>query len=409
MNRLVYILFCAFLIPFYFVGCVEPFDAETQVFEEDLVIDARLTDEIKKHEILLSRARPFEVDAINTESNASVLIEDDSGQEFVFEEVDPGRYVSILAFGAQQNKVYRLLVTTADGELYASKTVETPTSGNIEALYAARTTNDSGEEGVSILIDAIASENDIGYFRYEYEETYKIIAPFWNPFDFVVIDSLFQRTDLGDYDGFEVGIKPKEKEERVCYNSNTSKDILQSSSKGLNEGTLNTFAIRFLNRNNYIISHRYSIVVRQYTQTQDAFGYYQRLNDFSSSESVFSEIQPGFLQGNIFARNNKEEKVLGYFEVTSVNSERLYFNYADLFSNEPLPPFAINCEPVQQQPIFSPTMPPSSPLIDAIRNGLVKYHATNEGNALIPYKGKDRRCGDCTSWGSNVKPDFWVE
>ena len=57
--------------------------------------------------------------------------------------------------------------------------------------------------------------------------------------------------------------------------------------------------VRFINRNNYIISHRYSILVRQFVQSNEAFTFYETLNDLSRNESLFSETQPGFLAGNV--------------------------------------------------------------------------------------------------------------
>jgi poly(hydroxyalkanoate) granule-associated protein len=104
--------------------------------------------------------------------------------------------------------------------------------------------------------------------------------------------------------------------------------------------------IRFTGQDNPIISHRYSILVRQYLQTPEANSFYRSLRDFSSSDNIFSQVQPGLLEGNISPVGDGDSFVLGYFEVSSVSESRLFFNYVDFFPGEPLPPYfdESNCD-----------------------------------------------------------------
>ncbi|MEP3210233.1 MAG: DUF4249 domain-containing protein [Maribacter sp.] len=417
MRKIVYVMF---FIP-ALNGCVEPFEAEVQLYEGALVVDAFLTDEDQNHEVLLSRARAFNDDDANAELGATVKIVDDLGNEYNFDEIGEGRYVSKVAFRALQNSGYRLLINTTDNSAYSSSMVFTPNTTEIKDLFAERNANGTGEEGLSIRVNTNNANSEIAYYRYEYEETYKIIAPFWNPFDFVVIDDLWFVGELGDTDGFEVGIELKDQEERVCYNTELSTRIIQTTTVNLDENVISDFELRFISQIDPIISHRYSVLVKQYRQTEDAFSYYRNLQNFSSTESIFSAIQPGFLEGNISSDSNASEKVLGYFEVVSTDAKRLFVNYVDEFPNEPLPPYFINCEPVGQPLLYVPSASGArSPLIDAIKNGLIKYHATNEqfdqNNLEMvtngeggPFFTKSRACGDCTVLGSNMAPEFWIE
>ena len=170
------------------------------------------------------------------------------------------------------------------------------------------------------------------------------------------------------------------------------------------------------NRNNYIISHRYSILVKQYVQTSEAHQFYKSLKELSSSESLFSQTQPGFLVGNVFSESDSSEKVLGFFEVSSVSSKRVYFNYKDLFPGEILPPYYINCTYFFSPALITRDMLTGiiteSPLQDAIKRG-EQFLEENllDGELVIgaPYEMVLPPCGDCTVLGSNVVPDFWVE
>lgn len=402
------------------IGCVEEFkpktevQAQTQELASALVVDGLLTDELKRHRVILTRTFSFEDEAPEPERQASVRIIDGQGAEYSFEEFGPGIYLSTTELAARADETYMLQITTSEGKDYRSSFVAMPPKVPIANLRAERMVNDIEEEGVGIFLDNTPDVAEPTYFRYEFVETYKIIAPKWDPFRLVVV-----RYEPCFPNPFEVAIETWEDEHRVCFASSTSNKTIQTSSVGLEKGTIENFQAHFLSRNNYIISHRYSINLTQYSQTQDAFSFYQRLSDFSSSDNVFSQIQPGFLEGNIMAENDPSEKVLGYFEVASVDSKRIYFNYADLFPGEPLPPYAVNCEN-----FGNPRLIPrgyhcadvgvcdgncQSPLIEAILAGLVTFAAEKENDVLSPYYTWPSPCGDCTKLGSNIVPEFWIE
>lgn len=408
-------------------SCVEPFVAETLSFENVLVIDARITDELKQHEIILRRTYPFERTDFEVERNASVQISDATGTTFDFQEAEAGRYVSTRAFAAMTDVGYTLSITTSDGRSYASETVVTPQRVPITDITASVGFNAMEDEGLSIQISNEGTDTAPKYFRYEYEETYKIVAPFYNPFEFDVIDSLYFQE--GDFDGLDIGIKPREDESQFCYGFGASSDlILRDSERNVGNAT-GKFEIRFLRNDDFKITHRYSILVKQYNLGADSYGYYTTLNDFASDESVFTDIQPGILEGNIKAAT-PEEPVLGYFEIAAVTEERLFFDYEDFYPDAPLPPYIINCDltTAPQLLSFVPHVGPGfvvdeadvvSPLLDGIQAGLIAFHEVNEdyeapeGDGLVeglgPFFVKATGCIDCREFGSNVKPDFWID
>jgi hypothetical protein len=95
-------------------GCVEEIDFEIETFESALVIEATITNENKNQEILLSRTYQTEDDGPPPERNASVEILA-GGSSYVFEELEPGRYVSTFPFSAQPSIDYILSITTSNG------------------------------------------------------------------------------------------------------------------------------------------------------------------------------------------------------------------------------------------------------------------------------------------------------
>lgn len=373
-------------------GCTEPFEGTVEGFEDVLVVDAIITNENKRQEVRLTRSFRFDEEGPQAEENANVIVEDGDGEQFVFNEEEPGIYLSSTPFAAEMGKDYRLSITTEDGKSYRSDTMQLPTaSTTIDELYAERTTNDQGEEGMGIFIDTFDPSRQSNYYRYEYEETFKIIAPFWSPNDVVFI------IQLSTGPVFEVILR--EREERVCYGTDREKTIEIANTLNLSEDRLGRFPVRFIDRDNYILSHRYSILVRQYVQTQEAFSYYEDLKGLSQSpNSVFTEDQPGFLPGNVFSLDDNNENIAGFFEVTAVTEERIFFSYEDFFPGEDLPPYIQECTIA---PAFGEDL---KGILDRENSVLYEFNPSEGGYLMTP-----RACGDCTALGSNKVPDFWIE
>jgi len=377
------------MVSILFLGCVEGIGLETQLesdegVEDMLVVEATITDELKQHEILLSRVSSLS-DTTGTifESGAEIIVFDENGNNYRFLEQERGTYVSEIPFAADLTASYGLNITALDGTNYESDTVKAFERTHLDSIYALRTTSDDGVDGLGIFIDVTNKDETGGYLGYSYQETYKIIAPNWDPFGFILSE---------DGMSFTVGVRTKE--ERVCYNTLVSNDLTQTTTVGLGINGLQQFQVRFLGRTNPIISHRYSINVRQEERSLEAYEFYGSLESFSSSDNIFSQVQPGAIEGNITVTNGNGS-VLGLFEVVSVSEKRLFFDYGDFFPNEPLPPYFTDCR------IFSIST------IDPILRGTVEYVGTDEENNT--FFVTQRECGDCTVLGSNVVPEFWID
>jgi len=378
-------------------GCVEPFVAETIDFESALVVEATITDELRTQEVLLSRTFRFQDDRAQPENNADVRVVDDNGDTFTFRELEPGIYQSVSEFASVPGVSYQLLIETQDGRNYSSSPVTMGQPAIIEDLRVDRIVNDNGEDGMGIFVDSFDPSGSARNFRYTYEETFKIIAPRWTP------------NDLEGDPSSTCGVLkvPKQQEERVCYKTELSNSIIFETTENLNEGRVENFMVRFINRENYIISHRYSILIKQLVHSDGAFAFYETLNEFSSSESLFSETQPGFLQGNITSTENTEERVLGYFDVAAFDEHRIFFNYEDFYPGEALPPYIDTCQEIAP-PISDVAGCVLRPLIEL---NLAKFLRDNDSPALLegPYFIVPQACGDCTALGSNEIPNFWLE
>ena len=420
------------LVLFGCLSCLDELEIETLTENEQttaLVVEAVLTDEMITQKVYLSRSslrldldtdtvynpyiplgsRPIE--SVDMESGATVRVVGDNGTEYQFTEGEEGIYLSNQQFALEMGVDYSLDIATSDGREYESDPLVVQGKSQITNMYAEKAISDSGEEGIAIYVDSEPQQGAPKFYRYSYEETYKIVAPYWRLYDF----------ELTDYDNstyppsYTLEIVEREVQNRICYNTIASTTIEQLSTAGLPESNVSRKLVRFIGRDNFIISHRYSILVQQQVQSRDAYSFYETLKSFSQSDNVFSQIQPGAIYANVHRKDGSRESVLGYVEAVGVSDRRLFFNFDDFFPGEELPPYAFgfNCS-LATAPLLRTRGCPQN-LLDRIDLGLVSFYSPYNENLVPfatcpgPYVFVPRLCGDCTLLGSNVEPDFWID
>ena len=390
--RKTYFLLIVLAITLQFASCTEPYALQTNTYEEVLVVQATITNEFKNQEIVLSKTAPLENKEVVLETGANVYISDDQGNQYNFDEI-AGKYISENAFQIMPNTRYKLHINTSNGKSYESSAEFLPPLNPMQDVTATVETQDS-IRGVTIHVDSFDPTGNSKYYRYEYEESYKIIAPEWSVQKAIVIPPTNPSSDG------TIAYITNSPDTKVCYNTVISPNIMLANTSAFSEDRLH-YSIRFLSDQNYIISHRYTILVRQYILSLASYNYYATLKKMSGSGSILSPLQPGFVNGNLSSLDNPNEKVVGYFDVTSVSTKRIYFNYADLFPFESLPPYITDCTPFcyGEQPDCT-HYPPDAVIAD-INNGFITLHSPN--------LWVNSPCGDCTTFASNIKPTFWVD
>jgi hypothetical protein len=381
-------------------GCTEQYVMQTNTFESALVVEATMTNELKKQEIKITRTYRLEENVPEVESNAEVNVSDNDGNQYHFAE-ENGLYVSENEFQAVAGKTYRLTIVTSEGKSYSS-TVETLTPVNEMQTVIPKVQTNNGDRGVAIMVNSFDPTSQSKYYRYEYEETYKIIAPAWDDDRAILLP--FEPGD--EHQG--IAVIPRVGETQTCYATKKSDDIIQATTTELAEDRVN-FPVRFISNKNYIITHRYSILVRQYVQNLAAYTFYKTMKQLSGSESILSQNQPGFFYGNMKSTDNPNEKVIGFFEVASVSSKRIFFNYVDLFPGEPLPPYVADCKIREFKNCFNPFDPDckGAALISVIGSNDLVYVDSDSQQAYFFMVNPP--CGDCTTFASNVRPAFWTD
>ena len=372
-------------------SCTEPYELKTNIFEKILVVEATIINELKHQEVNLSRSfRLNENSGSNFESGATVKIISSDGTLYLFEELNQ-KYISIDEFEPAQNVSYQLFITTADGKSYTS-TSETVTAINeLESINTTVQIN-NGVRGVQISANSYDPTNSSKYYRFTYEETYKVIAPKWSP-NKVTFDS----------DNNLIISLRDDPETRVCYKTEESKTILIENTTLLSEDRILNFPIRFISQDDYTIANRYSILVKQYIQNYASYAFYKNLKKFSENGGLLSQNQPGFFYGNITSIDDANEKVIGFFDVATVSSKRIFFNYDDIFPGELFPDYFTNCITREFDLNSEDANNNLFALKSYINSGQLIYFTGGFPNITMV----EPVCGDCTSYASNVIPSFW--
>lgn len=401
-KKLYYIILPVLLTLF---SCTDPYKLQTNNYDEALVIEATLTNELKQQEIKITKTYRLEQNAPTTVSDAVVIVTDSQGNNYDFMEQN-GIYVSVNPFQAEPNKTYKLQVITEDGKTYSS-TNETLTTASPITSITPTVGYNNGVRGVEMVVHSNDPSNSSKYYRYEYEETNKIIAPKWVPVKAIVING-----PAGSNPPGTISLIPRTTEARVCYSTKKSDKIIITNTNDLQQDQVN-FSVRFIKDNDYIIANRYSILVKQYVENLAAYTFYRTLKELSGTESILSQTQPGFFSGNIKCDSNENEKVIGFFEVASVSSQRIFFNYNEVFPGETVPKYPYKCEIDPENPeanIFNYCFSPFDfscagyTVLSLLGNGTsVYYNFFDNKYELYPTP-----CGDCTSFSSNVIPSFWI-
>ncbi len=402
MNKILILL----LISGMMWHCVDPFEIETETFESILIINTTMTDEVKNQKVILSRTFRFEDSIPPPETGAEVKVIEDSGIEYLFEtrEDTPGVYTSQNEFAIEPGKEYMLTIKTSDNRTYVSDRVTLPQQTTIENVYAQQTTNNRGVVGVGIFVNTFDPTGNSRYYRYEYEETFRFDAPFWVPTD--VIARNFT-PPLG-FEQLIFELESRSEDERICYRGNESNEIIIADTNAFSEDRLVDLLLHFIPADNVRVADRYSILVKQLVQSREANDFYRTLSNFSESESLFSQVQPGFISGNIISETNPDEKVLGFFEVSSISTKRLFFNREDVLSSDLLT-FELDCFQTTIEP--APFEDPDDfrrRLASVINSGRLKFlELVSLDNAIFTFV--PRECGDCTAKGQSNPPDFWID
>jgi len=337
--------------------------------------------------IKISRTVKLSSKTTNNPVDAFVGVESDNGENYGLYESSPGIYKLDGVFLDGSHK-YRLHIITQDNHNeYRSDYVAAKNAPPIDSIGYTLT-----GKGLQIYANAHDATNGTRYYRFDYTETWKFHSMYNSGYK---------------SDGVNIVVRPGDEQVYFCFKSASSTTILLGSTAKLTQDVLFQTPITAIDATSEKIETKYSILLKQYALTEDAYKFWATLKKNTEELGSIFDAEPTQLAGNIHNIHDNSDIVIGYIGCGSVSAKRIFI------ANEQLPGN------------FYPTYPyqcalDSNWFSDPHAGGLNEVQAFLVPGIQVPvsafYKGgplpagylaSDQYCVDCTLRGSSKQPDFW--
>lgn len=367
--------------------CIEPFDPPRGDFEDLLVIEGLITDEVDPQIIRISRSFPIDTVQFLPENGAEVMVMDDLGNEHQLQSVGSGEYQTPSGFQGVKDRTYQLFVTTSKGEIIQSDPVTLKSTPKIDSISWEINSrlNDEGIliDGVQIYINTHDPNNDTWNYRWQWEETWEFNARY---------HSSFQWAPNGD-------VEVRTENIYTCWSTVKSQNIFVGSSGKLTTDVISAHPIHYVSASgsNRLIK-KYSILVKQYALSEAAWFFWQQMEKMNQDLGSLFAPQPTAVKGNLINISEPEKPVIGYFDASTVDEMRLFISKEELGDMRVYTGYH-NCT--------------YDTLLFAAIPGYDYKHHSNPLDLIygiifpIGYSVSSSECSDCRLYGVNIKPDFW--
>ena len=406
MRRYGFVLLKVVSVLFFMMaGCREPFNPSIVTESSNfLVVEGFLNIGEGATNIYLSRTtKVSEPGIIIPELNARLQVEGDNGVVFPLQEIGGGRY-SVETINFDPSTEYRLRIATNDGKEYLSEFVKTKETPPIDSISWKR-----DNKGVNVYVNTHDPNNETRYYLWEYEETWEYRSPFTTDYDYVELNG-------------EVISRDKSINIERCWNYGDSDQLIIGTTAKLSQDVVHLFPLVFIPEGNIKLNQLYSILVKQYALSREAYEYLLLMKSNTESMGSIFDPQPSGLRGNIYSVEDPNEPVVGYVFAANVEEQRLFIERSEVpdwryvFSCPEMKFVDLNPDSLNWNYLdIAPNPLPKDPDLTTI-NEFDSVYRNPPGlhKPILPASDPDGwmsqriECVDCRLRGGiNTKPDFW--
>ena len=287
-------------------SCIEPFHPEIKESQDMLVINGSISDKPGWHFVEVSRSSPYNEPGFIPEKGCVVRVEDENGRGVTYSEYQSGIYRADLDESfLGVNNMYRLHVYTQDGEEYQSDYDSLLACPPVDSLYyeielpVSDDPNITYLGGVQFYVDVKGEPGDSRNFLWKLEETYEYRS-------YYLIQYLWENDSVYEFD-------PATDSLARCYTGGSISEIYTASSRYLVANELNKYPLNYVSGKFPQLRFEYGLLVTQYSLSDEAFLYWEKIRTLTDVEGGLYEKQPANADGNIYNVNDPEEQVLGFF------------------------------------------------------------------------------------------------
>jgi len=376
-------------------ACKKPFTPSVNKSDNNrfLVIEGTISGNDSTF-IKLSRTK--KVDTLRTvfpESDAQVTIESDANNIYPLVEKVAGTYVCA-PLNIDASHKYRLRVKTSDSKEYVSDFVIVKNAPAIDSVGFVPQAS-----GVQLYVNTHDDANTTRYYRWDYTETWQFHSKYVSGYYSNGIDS----------------IKARQPFQQVynCFGNNSSTSVVIASTLRLAKDVVYQAPLTKVPANSEKIETKYSILVREYALTSDAYAFWQNLQKNTEKLGSIFDILPSQTQSNFHCVTDPNELVVGYLSAGNASYKRIFIT-ADQLPSSYSAAYPSSCELDTAFQTPDPGIPAEKP-IDILVPANSPYMPVT--GLFIPpdnpfggpnaFTFSTKVCVDCTLRGRTAVPPFW--
>jgi hypothetical protein len=378
----IYLLYISLL--FIAISCKKPYTPSiTAAAKNYLVVEGVINNGNDSTFIKLSRTIQLANGAgTNTEKGAFVTINTEGGPSYTLTEIKPGTY-GTGPLSLDNTKLYRLKIQTSSGQQYESDEIAVKNAPPIDTIGYKIKNN-----ALQIVVNAHDPGNNTRYYRWDYEETWRFHSKYKSSFI---------------SDGKDIVPRTEAEDIYTCFGNKISNTIVITSTSKLSQDVVSELPLTDIPASSQKISMRYSILVRQYALSKQAYGFWENLKKNTEQLGSIFDALPSEIMGNIHNVGNAAEPVIGFIEAGTVTTKRIFID------REQLPEDWVT------------EYPKGCSLDTALYKN--KYGNDEVQQILVPklalpiyalgdlpivgFLRSSFECADCTLTGTKKQPDFW--
>jgi hypothetical protein len=292
-------------------SCIEPFSPpEVNNPESFLVVDGFLNVGGDTSKISLRNTQNTN-DESNPlpESGAKIAVESENGESYNFEQTAAGLYV-LPPVNFSMSSKYRLYIIRSNGREYRSDYVVASKTPPIDSLTYKL---DQDRNAMLIYVNAHDATNNTRFYRWRFEETFEYRSAYYSA---LVRDPETQT------------IVSRRENVNTCWTTLESKDIKLGSTIKLNQDIIKNVPVNIIDISSNKLFFKYSILVRQYALSREAFEYWTDLAKTTQGTGSLFDPQPSQVTGNIKNVADNKELVFGYFSASTEVKQRIFLSPA---------------------------------------------------------------------------------
>jgi hypothetical protein len=319
----------------------------------------------------ISRTVPLSDTSVYTPaSNLNVQLEDSTGGVYPLIPQKNGAY-SYPPWPFPNVTKYRIHFFEGKNE-YASDYFPLVPNPPIDSISWSRS-DDPLHLGVTISATTHDPQNNTRYYRWSCEETWKYHVKYYS---YIY------------YDGSRVQALTNNNK-YYCWKTDNTTGIALASSTQLSQDVIYQAPLLFIPLNSQKLQIKYSVLVKQYALTKQAYDWWQILRKNTEQIGGIFGVQPSANPGNIHCLTDTNQQVLGFAGGGNIRYQRIFI------SNDQVQPwdFEDDC---------AKTTIGAGDIPLYINSGYLLYE-----KATIGYNASHNYCVDCTLTGSNIQPSFW--